>query len=91
MIAEGDYVAQYLRTSGTHTCPLAGIPATGKKTSVTGVVISKFKDREVVETRSLWDQLSLMQQLGVIPTPIPSMATQDQGVRHCETGHPASG
>ncbi len=68
-IAEGDYVVQYLRTSGTHTGPLANIPATGKKTNVTGVVISKFKDGKVVETWSLWDQLTLMQQLGVVPMP----------------------
>lgn len=68
-IAEGDYVVQYLRTSGTHTGPLGNIPATGKKTNVTGVIISKFQDGKVVETWSLWDQLTLMQQLGVVPMP----------------------
>ncbi len=68
-IAEGDYVVQYLRTSGTHTGPLFNIPATGKKTNVTGVIISKFQGGKVVETWSLWDQLSLMQQLGVVPMP----------------------
>ena len=68
-IAEGDYVVQHLRTSGTHTGPLGPIPATGKKTDVTGVIISKLQGGKVVETWSLWDQLSLMQQLGVIPMP----------------------
>lgn len=68
-IAEGDYVVQHLRTSGTHTGPLGPIPATGKKTNVTGVIISKLQGGKVVETWSLWDQLSLMQQLGVIPMP----------------------
>ncbi len=68
-IAEGDYVVQYLSTSGTHSGPLGNIPATGKKTNVTGVIISKFEDGKVVETWSLWDQLSLMQQIGVVPMP----------------------
>src|SRR5713101_7842652 len=30
-IAEGDYVVQQLRASGTHTGPLGTIPATGQK------------------------------------------------------------
>ncbi len=66
-IAEGDYVVQYLRTTGVHSGPLGNIPATGKKTDVTGVIISKLRDGKVVETWSLWDQLSLMQQIGVVP------------------------
>ena len=68
-IAEGDYVVQHLRTIGTHTGRLFNIPATGKKTNVTGVITSKFQNGKVVETWSLWDQLSLMQQLGVVPMP----------------------
>ena len=68
-VAEGDYVVQHLRTSGSHTGPLGPIPATGKKTDVTGVIISKLQAGKVVETWSLWDQLSLMQQLGVVPMP----------------------
>ena len=68
-IGDGDYVVQHLRTSGTHTGQLGLIPATGKKTSVTGVITSKFKDGKIVETWSLFDQLGLMQQLGVVPTP----------------------
>jgi steroid delta-isomerase-like uncharacterized protein len=68
-IAEGDYVVQHLRTTGTHTGELFGTPATNKKTSVIGVITSKFKDGKIVETWSLFDQLGLMQQLGVVPMP----------------------
>src|SRR4030088_1350241 len=67
--AEGDDVVQHLSTKGTHTGPLGNIPATGKKTNVTGVIISKFENGKVVETWSLWDQLSLMQKVGVVPVP----------------------
>src|SRR5437870_12015417 len=68
-IVESDYVVQNISTKGTHTGPLGNIPATGKKTNVTGVIISKFENGKVVETWSLWDQLSLMQQIGVVPMP----------------------
>ena len=68
-IADGDYVVQHVRTIGTHTAPLFNIPATGKKTNVTGVLTTRFQGGKVVETWSLWDQLGLMQQLGVVPMP----------------------
>ena len=67
-IAEGDYVVQHLRATGTNTGEFNGMPATGKKTEVTGVVTSKIKDGKVVEAWSLFDNLTLMQQLGVVPT-----------------------
>lgn len=68
-IAEGDYVVQYLSTTGTHSGPFGPVPATGKKATVTGVIISKFENGKVVETWSLWDLLSLMKQIGIVPTP----------------------
>jgi steroid delta-isomerase-like uncharacterized protein len=67
-IAEGDYVVQHLRAIGTNTGEFNGMPATGKKTDVIGVMTSKIKDGKVVEIWSLFDNLTLMQQLGVVPT-----------------------
>ena len=61
-------VVEYVRANGVHTAPLAGIAPTNKKINVTGIITSKFKDSKIVETWSLFDQLGLMQQLGVIPT-----------------------
>ncbi len=66
-IAEGDFVVQRLRANGTNTGSLTGMPSTGKKTSVTGVMTSKFKDGKIVESWALFDQLGLLQQLGAIP------------------------
>ena len=68
-VSEGDYVVQFVRTRGTQTGGLPGVPATNKKTDVTGIITSKFKDGKIVETWSLFDQLGLMQQLGVVPLP----------------------
>ena len=66
-IADGDYVVQHLIATGTNTGEFNGMPATGKKTNVTGVMTSKFKDGKVIEAWSLFDSLGLLQQLGVVP------------------------
>ena len=68
-LTDGDYVVQHLRAIGTNTGELNGMPATGKKANVTGVMTTKFHDGKVVEAWSFFDILGLMQQLGAIPTP----------------------
>ena len=55
-------------TTGTHQGEFAGIPATGVQGGVTGTTIARIVDGKIVEERSNWDTLGLMQQLGVIPT-----------------------
>jgi len=67
-IADGEYVVQHLRATGTNTGELNGMPATGKKSSTIGVMTTKFDNGKVVEAWSLFDTFGLMQQLGVIPT-----------------------
>ena len=68
-IADGEYVVQHLRAIGTNTGPFNGMPATGKKADTTGVMTTKFDNGKIVEVWSFFDNLGLMQQLGVIPTP----------------------
>lgn len=66
VVADDRAVARW-RTTGTHTGDLAGMPATGKQTSVTGITINRVEAGQVVETWSEWDNFGLMQQLGVAP------------------------
>jgi steroid delta-isomerase-like uncharacterized protein len=68
-LAEGDKVATRWATTGTHQGEFAGIPATGKQGGVTGTTIARVVGGKIVEERSNWDTLGLMQQLGVIPAP----------------------
>ena len=42
-----------------------GIPATGNKIKVTGLIISLIKDGKFVEDREQTDTLGMMQQLGM--------------------------
>jgi steroid delta-isomerase-like uncharacterized protein len=69
-IAEGDKVMTRWRMSGTHRGEFRGIAPTGKKLDITGIGIFRFSSEgKVVESWDSFDQLGLMQQLGVIPAP----------------------
>ena len=48
---------------GTHTGVFAGLQPTGRAISVSGVSIYMFKGNTIVDRRSLWDMLALLQQL----------------------------
>jgi steroid delta-isomerase-like uncharacterized protein len=69
LIAEGDKVVNRFTWHGTHQGDFLGIPPTGNQVEVKGVVIDRFADGKIADTRILMDNLGLMQQLGVVPTP----------------------
>jgi steroid delta-isomerase-like uncharacterized protein len=66
-VAEGDRLVTRWSAHGTHKGELLGIPATGREVSITGIAIDRFENGQSVEHWEIIDQLSLMQQLGVIP------------------------
>lgn len=68
MIAEGDQVVTKKTFTGTHEGDFAGIPPTGKRVTLQFVDIMRVRDGRIVEHWLSMDQLSFMQQLGVIPT-----------------------
>ena len=69
-VAEGDRVAGRFSLRGTQNGTLLGIPATGKTVHVGVMVIARFDERgKWVEDWAAWDQLGMLQQLGVIPAP----------------------
>ncbi|HLF90542.1 MAG TPA: ester cyclase [Anaerolineales bacterium] len=67
MFTEGDKLVARWSAHGTHTGELMGIPPTGKKVSIGGIAIDHFENGQSVELWEIFDQLGLMQQLGVIP------------------------
>jgi steroid delta-isomerase-like uncharacterized protein len=69
LIVEGDKVVSRISYRGTHTGDMMGIPATGKPVTVTAMIIDQFADGKIVESWRLFDQMGMMQQIGVIPTP----------------------
>src|SRR4030095_14533858 len=66
LIAEGDLVAVYWIARGTNTGRGNGLPATGKKAELAGITIWRIAEGKIKEEWSAFDQLSLMQQLGVL-------------------------
>ena len=67
LIAEGDLVAIYWIAHGTNTGTGNGLPATGKKAELAGITIWRIVDGKIKEEWSAFDQLSMMQQLGLLP------------------------
>jgi steroid delta-isomerase-like uncharacterized protein len=68
LIAEGDRVAARVTISGTHQGEMLGIPPTGKHVEVSSIDIIRFQDGKAAEHWGETDIMSMMQQLGVVPT-----------------------
>jgi steroid delta-isomerase-like uncharacterized protein len=68
-IAEGDLVVTRWSVQGTHQGMFRGHSPTGKRMTLTGIVIDRIVDGKAVEGWMEMDTLYQMQQLGVIPTP----------------------
>ena len=69
MIVEGDRVVERWTGRGTHRGEWQGIPPTGKRVAVPGVVFYRIAGGKIVEFRGQFDRMSLMQQLGAVPGP----------------------
>jgi non-heme chloroperoxidase len=66
MIGEGDRVVTRWTLRVTHTGEFRGIPATGKRITITGIGIFRFSEEgKVVESWDSLDQLGMLRQLGV--------------------------
>jgi len=68
MMAEGDLVTVLWKAEGTNTGQGNGLPATGKKLRGRGITIWRFVNGKIREEWSEFDELRLMQQLGLIPS-----------------------
>jgi steroid delta-isomerase-like uncharacterized protein len=66
MVAEGDRVVTKKTFTGTQTGEFMGIPPTGRPVELTYVDILRVRDGKICEHWLSMDQLSFMQQLGVI-------------------------
>ena len=73
VVASGDKVVARVRYLGTHQGEFMGMPATGKAVDVQLIDIFRFADDGLAhEHWGVMDQLSLMQQLGAVPTGPPA-------------------
>jgi predicted ester cyclase len=69
LIAEEDKVMARIIWSGIHSGDFQGLPPTGEKIVISAFIVERLMDGKSVEHWSLFDQLAMMQQLGLIPPP----------------------
>jgi steroid delta-isomerase-like uncharacterized protein len=69
VIAEGETVADRWTVHATHLGPFLGIAPTGRRISFSGIDILRIDaDGKITDVWHMEDQLSVMQQLGIIPS-----------------------
>ncbi len=68
IIAEGDLVTVYWVGHGKNTGTANGIPATGKSVLSSGITIWRIVNGKIEEEWAAFDQLEMMQQLGLVQT-----------------------
>jgi steroid delta-isomerase-like uncharacterized protein len=66
-VSEGDKVAARYTVEGTHRGEFMGVPASGKRVSITAITILRFVDGQCVERWNEANFLGLLQQLGAVP------------------------
>ena len=67
MIAEGDKVAVRATFQGIHRGEFMGIQPTSKEVTISGMLIYRITNGKIVEFWMSFDNLGLMEQLGVVP------------------------
>jgi len=65
----GDKVAVRWVATMTHRGDGIGVPATGKSVRITGITIARFLNGQVIEGWDNWDQLGMLEQIGVYSPP----------------------
>ena len=68
VIGEDDLVAVRETITGIHTSEFMGVPATEKQVKICNNFIVKVADGKIVEGWSTFDSMSLMHQIGAIPS-----------------------
>ena len=68
VIAEGDRVVVRWTNSGTQVGEFFGAPASGKSFTIAGIDIYRLEDGKMAEHWHVVDQLSMLQQLGMLPS-----------------------
>ena len=69
IFADGEKVVIRSTMKGSHRGTFMNMPASGKQIDVKGIDIVRMSNGKAVEHWGLFDSLTMMQQMGAIPTP----------------------
>ena len=65
-IAAGDKVATRWTAEGTNSGAFGSVPATGHRIRIGGMILDRVAAGKVVERWEQWDQMGMLQQLGLV-------------------------
>lgn len=68
-ISVGDKVAAHWTIRGTHTGLFLGNPPTRRPIVAQGMIFACIENGQIAESWILLDQMSMLQQLGIVPPP----------------------
>lgn len=72
VVSQDDRIAVRLTYRGTHSGPIFGHPATGKRVEYSGIALFRVADTVIREGWVLGDTVTLWKQLGVLPREWPA-------------------
>jgi len=67
IVAEEDKVMVRILLEGTHSGSGLGVPPSGRRVRVAGIVVIRISKGQFVEGWNSWDQLGLLRQIGALP------------------------
>ena len=67
IMAEEDKVMVRVSLEGTHSGSGLGVPPSGRRIRVAGIVVIRISKGQFVEGWNSWDQLGLLRQIGALP------------------------
>jgi len=68
VIVEGDWTVARIRATGTHTGPLDNIAPSNKSIDIDAIIMTQWSNGQIVHSHNSVDMLTLLQQIGAIPT-----------------------
>jgi steroid delta-isomerase-like uncharacterized protein len=68
-----DMVALRWTSRGTHRGSLMGMEPTGRSATIQGMTMVRFQNGKAVEDWTMWDTAGLLEQLGMIRSPMEMM------------------
>ncbi len=69
LFGQGDRVVLRWETTGRHIGPYGSVAQTGRVITMAGIDIFRLERGRIIECRSLWDGLSVYEQMGVLTAP----------------------
>lgn len=66
VLVDGDRLAVFFTSTGTHMKPFASIPATKRRMEIHGVSVMTFRDGSIIHEKRYYDSTGFFLQIGAI-------------------------